>query len=168
MSKKLIQSILIVFCLSLLVMVGCGIFIANKAGVKLYTLSSSAMQPAMNAGDLAVGKTINPRLLHAGDVITYQSANGANADTKRIESINDKTGVIKVLSDNQLNSYETVNADDVLAKNFKTVPYLGYGLAELRHPEVLISLIYIPIVWIVLREGRRLARQYWRKPYSVN
>jgi signal peptidase I len=153
---------------SLILTVAATMGTAKIKGIQLYTIDSSAMAPALQPGDLAIATKTSVNNLIPGDVITYKSTAQPQPDTKRIMSINRNTGEVRLVSDNQTIKDEFVSSSDILGKNVKSLSLAGYVLNEVRRPEVLIGLIYIPLIWILLREGKKLARAYWRKPYSVN
>jgi signal peptidase len=146
-----------------------GLILYKTAGLRLYSVQSGSMAPAMLIGDLAIDLKAPSSLLKPGDVISYVSSNGSGEIvTHRIVNIDNNKGVVITRGDNLAQADPPVPANAVIGRTVKTVPAAGYLLDQLHKPLLLISLVYIPGLVIAAAEIRRLGCHYGRRPYQAD
>ncbi len=146
-----------------------GLVLYKTAGLRLYSVQSGSMAPAILPGDLVVDLKTQSSTLAPGEVISYISSNGSGeVITHRIINIDNNRGIITTKGDNLAQVDPPVPVNAVIGRQLKTIPAAGYLLDDLHRPGVLIALIYIPGLVIAAAEIKRLSRHYGRRPYQAD
>ena len=129
-------------------------------GIKLYTVQSGSMAPAIPAGSLVLSKPADS--YRVGDVITFKAEkdrlikNPKYTTTHRIHEIKEialgqKEYVTKGDANDTPDS-QAVAKDLVLGKTVFSIPLLGYPISFAKTREGLIILIVIPATMIIYSE----------------
>lgn len=155
---KIIYSLVILF----LIVTASGIVFAYfdiPGGLKLYTVQSGSMEPAIKTGSLVINRAADN--YQTGDIITYKAEkdrdihNPRYTTTHRIINIKEEDGTIFYETQGDANEapdIEFVARDLVLGKTVLSIPYLGYPINFAKSRDGLIFLIVIPSTLIVYTE----------------
>jgi signal peptidase I len=158
----------IVTALLLIIMVGLSFFLIQSrlgggspaiAGYQMYVVLSGSMNPAFNTGSLVFVKPTEPLEIAEGDIITFSSSGDATRlTTHRVVGLNMDDGLSFITRGdaNNVNDPSPVPAENVVGRVTGSVPYIGYlfGFAQTR--QGLILLIFIPGLFLIIMELRRL------------
>jgi signal peptidase I len=129
------------------------------AGYQMYVVLSGSMNPAFDTGSLVFVKPTEPAAIKEGDIITFSSSSDTTSlTTHRVVGINQNDGLSFVTRGdaNNVNDPNPVPAENVVGRVTGSVPYIGYlfGFAQTR--QGLIMLIFIPGLFLIIMELRRL------------
>lgn len=158
----------IVTALLLIIMVGLSFFLIQSrisggspavAGYQMYVVLSGSMTPAFNTGSLVFVKPAEPTAIVEGDIITFSSSGDATRlTTHRVVGMNRDDGLSFITRGdaNNVNDPNPVPAENLVGRVTGSVPYIGYlfGFAQTR--QGLIMLIFIPGLFLIIMELRRL------------
>lgn len=135
-------------------------------GVRVHTVSSGSMEPAIKTGSIIVVKLADT--YKVGDVIIYKPAvyrnepNPPTSTTHRIQEIKEDGGIEFFVTKGDANDQvdaETVDKGLVMGKVFVTIPFIGYLTNYIKTVEGLILLIIIPSVVIIYDELLKVKRE---------
>lgn len=129
------------------------------AGYQMYVVLSGSMNPSFDTGSLVFVKPTEPSAIAEGDIITFSSSSDATRlTTHRVVGINqnDSLSFVTRGDANNVNDPSPVPAENVVGRVTGSVPYIGYlfGFAQTR--QGLILLIFIPGLFLIIMELRRL------------
>lgn len=118
-------------------------------GVRSYTILTGSMEPKIMPGDLAMVKYVDTDKLEVDDVITFKY--DGNTVTHRIIEKEDK-GFVTKGDNNNVEDGEIVPSDNVIGKVITVIPKLGYLVAFLSKP-IVIVLVLVILGLLVLKES---------------
>jgi len=132
--------------------------------IKLYTVQSGSMMPAIPVGSLVVSKPADN--YHVGDTITFISEkdrlikNPKHTTTHRIFEVKEtETEYVTKGDANDVPDSEPVAEDLVLGKTIFSIPLLGYPISFAKTREGLILLIVIPTTMIIYSEVLNIKKE---------
>lgn len=158
----------IITALLLIIMVGLSFFLIQSrlgggspaiAGYQMYVVLSGSMSPAFDTGSLVFVKPTEPTEIVEGDIITFSSSGDATRlTTHRVVGLNWDNGLSFITRGdaNNVNDPSPVPSENLVGRVTGSVPYIGYlfGFAQTR--QGLILLIFIPGLFLIIMELRRL------------
>lgn len=145
--------ILIAITISAIVQRAMGILSPMTCGWGIAFVETGSMEPNVPVGSLVlIHEQDNYR---DGDVITYYHESGRFTVTHRIVTIGENLVVTQGDANNAQDPAFT--KDRIIGKVVLTVPYLGYALATLKQPVVLVPLLGI-ITALLLRDEKKRPR----------
>ncbi len=160
---KLLKNIVYWLLIAVLVVIAAVTAISAlniPGGIKLYTVQSSSMAPAIPAGSLVVSKPADD--YYAGDVVTFKAEkdrlikNPKFTTTHRIHDIKETDlGQIEYVTKGDANDApdsQPVAKDLVLGKTVFSIPFLGYPISFAKTRKGSIILIVIPATMIIYSE----------------
>jgi signal peptidase len=128
--------------------------------IKLYTVQSGSMTPAISAGSLVLSKPTDDYRI--GDVITFKAEkdrlikNPKYTTTHRVHDIKETAlGQVEYVTKGDANNTpdsQVVVKDLVLGKTVFSIPLLGYPISFAKTREGLVILIIIPATMIIYSE----------------
>ncbi len=129
------------------------------AGHQMYVVLSGSMNPAFDTGSIVFVRPTEPSEIVEGDIITFSSTGDATRKTThRVVGLNWDNGLSFITRGdaNNVNDPNPVPAENVVGRVTGSVPYIGYlfGFAQTRLG--LILLIFIPGLFLIIMELRRL------------
>lgn len=130
-------------------------------GVKLLTVQSGSMEPAIKTGSLVFVKSQNEYL--KGDIITFKnSKDSKDTITHRIFDIKNINGVNEIQSKGDANNApdaDLIPKSLILGKVEFAIPYIGYSIGFSRTLPGLIVLIIVPATIIIYDEISKIKRE---------
>jgi len=149
-----------------------GFALLKAQGDQLLSVQTGSMVPNIRRGYLVAVEKVSTDQLQVGDVITYKSElsslKGATITHRIIELPNAQNGQkIIVKGDANPSADEPFSPDRIVGRVHKAVPYAGFVMDFLSTPIGLLSIIYLPALFIVLDEIKRLSKHYeGQKPWK--
>ncbi len=141
--------------------------------IKLFTVRSGSMEPAIRTGSLIF---VSARPAYAvGDIVTVATSDKQSVTHRIIERRDTATGQTFLTQGdaNEDPDPVTVARQDIVGKTLLAIPYLGYPVAYAQTKTGFIWLIVVPAALIILSEfisiaaeARRLLRQR-RQPIAA-
>ena len=128
-------------------------------GIRLYTVQSGSMEPAIRTGSLVIDKPQGS--YGVGDVITFKSADERNNNRPKVTTTH---RIDELVSLNSLTTYRTkgdandapdgelVSQELVIGKVIYAIPLIGFPIAFAKTREGLIMLVVIPATIIIYSE----------------
>ena len=114
-------------------------------GYRAVILTGGSMESALPIGSIVISREAGPEELGTGDIITFKYPDSKLSITHRIVGVREESGVrwFTVKGDaNDTPDTQEVSFDTGRAyKHRFSVPYVGYGLAYLANPLVMLLLI---------------------------
>ncbi len=161
---RLLKTSLKYFLLSglvLLILAGAsGLVLWKAKDLKIYSLADNNVSPYLKRGDLVIAAKTPPQKIKPGDIISYLNPRDAHTVIiRRVAQTDIRRGLLVTATTNQPPSFEVVPLKSIIGKKTGALPKMGYLLEAIRQPAGLILFIYIPALWIAIREGRRLTRR---------
>lgn len=143
-----------------------------RSGWKAMTVQTGSMQPAISPGDLVLVKSVPESELKIGDVITYASQEDPKVTVTHriIQKVRQPNGPTRLIVQGDANATPDapVDTSQIVGATQAVVPNAGFVFDWLRTPLGLIALIYIPALFVVGAELKRLTIYYKRiKPYLM-
>jgi len=141
-------------------------------GIKLFTVQSGSMEPAIKIGSLVFTKTESN--YYKDDIITFfNTPTKKETITHRIYKVLNKDGNLYYQTKGDANDSADNNAissEMIVGKTILTIPYLGYPIAFSRTLPGLIILIIIPALLIIIEEGFAIKEQIklWQAKKAKN
>jgi signal peptidase len=136
-------------------------------GIKLLTVQSGSMEPAIKTGSVVFVKSENN--YQKGIIITYRKAGSLKETiTHRIVGIQTKDSTIYFQTKGDANNApdsQFVPKDWVVGKVLFGIPYIGYPIAFVRTLPGLIILIIIPATIIIYDEISKIKRELVHRKY---
>lgn len=126
-------------------------------GIKLFTVQSGSMEPAIHVGSLVVVKSEN--VYKVGDVITYKEREDANKTITHRIFKEENTGIERYTTKGDANDSTDSNIvlpSQIIGKVVFSILYLGYPVAFARTIPGLILLVVIPATVIIYEEIRKI------------
>lgn len=122
-------------------------------GLRTYTVLSGSMEPDYPTGSLLYVKSVDPRELEVGDVITFMLDEDTAATHRIIEILPDEedSSVLRFRTQGDANDGPDgtpVHCRNVIGKPVFCIPYLGYFAHFVQHP---------PGLYLVIGGGAILA-----------
>ncbi len=139
-------------------------------GWKALSVQTGSMEPSISPGDLVLVRNIPAANYQTGDVITFVNPeNKQQTITHRIVGINEGSRRVYVTKGDANDQPDRpFNETQVVGKTIFTVPFLGRLVDFMHTIPGLILVIYIPAIWMISIETKRLTAYYRRiKPYSL-
>lgn len=132
-------------------------YIPGLGPYKIMSVLSGSMSPTFNAGDVIVGKTINPHDLKQGDIITFRFENSLT--THRVMNVINKDGnlIFKTKGDNNnVEDLEPVGDGNIISKYLFRVPLLGFAIMFMKGTAGVMSICFLIIlsIFINVYKGR--------------
>jgi len=123
--------------------------VAWHQGYRIYVVHTGSMMPTLNPGDAVLDRPA-PTSVSPGEIVTFGVHSGPDSVvTHRVSSVSD--GNIKTKGDaNRSVDPWTVRASDVVGSKLLTLPYGGYLLVYLQHPEGIASVLTAVVALILL------------------
>jgi signal peptidase len=153
----LIYLIVIVFAISALMSK------FSIGGIKLFTVQSGSMEPAIKIGSMVVTKS--QEAYQVDDVITFKDREDARKTTTHRIIEKEDTGIMRYTTQGDANDVEDSNQvlpNQIIGRVIFKVPYFGYPVAFARTWPGVIVLIIIPATIIIYDEVGNI-RKEWRK-----
>ncbi len=160
---KLLRNIVYWLAIAILVVIAAVTAISAldiPGGIKLYTVQSGSMAPAIPAGSLVLSRPADD--YHIGDAITFKAEkdrlikNPKYTTTHRVFEVKKTVlGQIEYVTKGDANDVpdsQPVAKDLVLGKTVFSIPLLGYPISFAKTREGLIILIVIPATMIIYSE----------------
>lgn len=119
-------------------------YIPGLGPYKIMSVLSGSMSPTFNAGDVIVGKTINPHDLKQGDIITFRFENSLT--THRVMNVINKDGklLFKTKGDNNnVEDLEPVGNEKIISKYLFRVPLIGFVIMFMKGTAGVISICFL-------------------------
>ena len=155
--KKIIKKLLDVLCIGLILCFIFFVFSSFKArrnpehipgiwGYRPMLVLSGSMSPAIEAGDMIIAKTIKPRDIALGDVITYKINQDTLVTHRVIEIIDDKGKLMfKTKGDaNNVDDQSLVAEDQIVGSLGMKIPYGGHLAEFVRKPIGFVLFVILP------------------------
>jgi signal peptidase len=132
-------------------------------GIKLFTVQSGSMEPAIKVGSMVVTKSQDT--YQVSDVITFKDREDAQKTTTHRIVGKEDTGIIRYTTQGDANDAADSNQvlpPQIIGKVIFKIPYFGYPVAFARTWPGVIILIIIPATIIIYDEVGNI-RKEWRK-----
>ncbi len=138
-------------------------------GIRVHTVSSGSMEPAIKTGSIIVVKPVGT--YKVGDVITFKpnvyrdEQTPPTSTTHRIHEIKEDHGVEIFVTKGDANDQPDVDTIDkglIMGKVFVVIPFIGYLTNYIKTIEGLIILIIIPSVIIIYDEFLKIIKEIKR------
>ena len=155
MKKLHIAGIIVVLALAVLFLV----FLrpAELGGDTYFMVAhGGSMRPAINVGDLAVIKRVNPSQIHVGDMLTFHRRR--QVVTHRVIEVLSNGDFITKGDANDAPDTEPVPKSDVIGKAIFIVPYVGYVVHYAGTFWGLVFLVWIPAAALIAMEVRSILK----------
>jgi signal peptidase len=142
---------------SLLLVIAAGLLLARERGTRLLSVQTGSMEPTLRPGDAVIVETIHTGSLRPGDIVNYRSPRASRlVITHRLISIDAHGGWLTTEGD-ALDSPDPPFPRRLVVGRVRAVaPRLGVVLDTLRHPVVLIVVLYVPAAVVIFTELHRL------------
>ncbi|HET9186340.1 MAG TPA: signal peptidase I [Acidothermaceae bacterium] len=123
--------------------------VAWHQGYRIYVVHTGSMVPALNPGDAVLDRPASTSV-SPGEIVTFGVHSGPDSVvTHRVASVSD--GNIKTKGDaNRSVDPWTVQASDVVGSKLLTLPFAGYLLVYLQHPQGIASVLTAVVALILL------------------
>jgi signal peptidase len=123
--------------------------LAWNAGYRVYVVHTGSMMPTLNPGDAVIDRPA-PTAVHSGQIVTFTVHSGPDTVvTHRVASVSD--GAIQTKGDaNRSVDPWTLQLSQVVGSKLLTLPYAGYLLVYLQHPEGIASVLTAVVALILL------------------
>lgn len=134
-----------------------GLFLWRTQSVRLLSVQSGSMSPAIEAGDAVLVRPIAEDELRIGDIVSFYSLlEPGIVVTHRVVSI-DSTGQVTTRGDSNADEDPVLDPTMLVGRVERQVANAGYVIDFMRSRAGLALLIYMPAVTIIIVEIRRLA-----------
>jgi signal peptidase len=138
----------------LFILVVASSFLPIPGAVKIFTVRSGSMEPAVHTGSLIL---VWPAAEYSvGDIITIRSDEDKKTITHRvIEMKKSETGDVFVTKGdaNEERDQEEIRSSAIIGKMFLSIPYFGYPVAYAQTKQGFLSLVVIPAALVILGES---------------
>ncbi len=125
---------------------------------KVLAVLSGSMEPAIHTGSIVVVKPVSE--YKVGDVITFGKISRRDTPTThRINEIkNGPTGLTYVTKGDANNAVDLreVRQNEIVGKEFLTVPYAGYIINTAKKPYGFALIIIIPALLVIFDEAKKI------------
>ena len=163
--KKFLRTLFYLFLASLVCLSLAGLVLWRIDDLRLYSVQTDSMTPALQPGDLAI--SIKPARLQPGDIISYRSSNnsGQIISHRLVQTLPAK-GYVITKGDNLSYPDPAVPYSSITGKTIKVIPEMGHAINALRSPVGLIGLVYLPALALAAYELSRLMSHFNYRPYG--
>jgi signal peptidase I len=143
------------------------------SGWKALSVQTGSMKPAIMPGDLVLVHSVPMQDLHIGDVITYiNPANNRQTITHRVTGIlTTPNGPGRFVTQGDANKAAdpVVYQNQIIGQVKHTAPNIGFLLNWLRSWVGLIVVVYVPALFMVIAEIKKLSKYYKElEPYVAS
>jgi signal peptidase I len=162
MLQTIQRAVAIVF-ITLLILVSAGLLALRINHGNVLSVQSESMVPSLNKGDLVTVAHVPVSDLKIGDVITYTSPKDSQVTiTHRLVGTPAELGInsFETKGDANQTTDPLITPAAIIGRTVYAIPKLGYVADFLRQPLGLLVLIYLPALFILGSEIRRLIRRY--------
>ncbi|MBL4937503.1 signal peptidase I [Clostridium sp. YIM B02515] len=140
-------------------------YIPGLGPYKIMSVLSGSMSPTFNAGDVIVGKTINPYDLKQGDIITFRFGNSLT--THRVINVINKDGKLLFNTkgdNNNVEDLESVGDENIISKYLFRVPLLGFVIMFMKGTAGVTTICFLIIlsIFINVYKGRNKKGKKYR------
>ncbi len=142
-------AVLLMLCLAFVILV-----LAGK--LRVFTVLSGSMAPAIPAGSIAVSVPYDS--YQVGDIVTFRQDSGKVTVTHRIAGRSGNVFVTKGDA-NKTRDPQTVLPSSILGKTVAIVPLAGYLIAFVRTGPGLFIFIILPALVVIANEIRTIIRE---------
>jgi signal peptidase len=115
-----------------------------------------SMQPAINIGDIAIIKRVDPSQIHVGDMLTFHQSR--QIVTHRVVEVLPNGDFITKGDANNAPDTEPVPKSNVIGKVVFIVRYVGYVLYYAGTFWGLVFLVWIPAIALIVMEVRSILK----------
>ncbi|HET8574910.1 MAG TPA: signal peptidase I [Candidatus Paceibacterota bacterium] len=147
--SRILGSVLTIFIVLLALFV-LGSFLPIKDHYTFRVVISGSMEPVIHTGSVVV--TIPRKEYHVGDIVSFAgTAENPLPTTHRLvgESVQDGKVVFTTKGDaNNHADYRTITKDEILGKEFLTIPYVGYFARFVGTSKGWTFFILLPVVFL--------------------
>lgn len=130
-------------------------------GYRFMAVESDSMTPLFKAGDMVVGRRVDPMQVQVGEIITYMSNSAQRLVTHRVLEISTVGGERVFLTKGDANGAADttpVSARYLIASYSFRLPYFGYLVVFARSWVGLVVFVIVPCLILMGSEGTRIAR----------
>lgn len=118
-------------------------------GYRIYVVHTGSMTPSLRPGDAVLDRP-SPDSVAIGEVVTFSVKSGPDSVvTHRVNAV-DADGIKTKGDANPTPDPWTVQLSDVVGSKLRTLPYAGYVLVYLQHPQGIASVLAVLIAAILL------------------
>ncbi len=143
------------FCFVLLILVS---FFPISGNIKLLSVLSGSMEPAIHTGSVVVEKPESE--YKVGDIVTFGKDDTRNVPTThRIVASRAQGGVLVFKTKGDANNAPDMNEvsfGDVHGKVLFSIPYFGYIIDFVRKPAGLFLVVILPVGVVIFDEVRKI------------
>lgn len=140
----------------------------RAAGLRLYSVQSGSMAPALHKGDLVLDARAKIAQLKPGDVASYLSPSiPGTVITHRVVHVDYAAGTVLMRGDNAPRPDAPVAGRYLIGRTLKVIPNLGYLFDAVRQPVGLVTIVYVPAFLISAAEIWLVAGTYRYRPYQL-
>ncbi|HEY8364223.1 MAG TPA: signal peptidase I, partial [Haloplasmataceae bacterium] len=133
-------------------------------GYKMFIVLSDSMKPKFQGGDIVITKSIDPKKLKKGDIITFYSSDPnsyiVTHQIVEVTTVNDQLAFVTKGLNVEKNDDYPAYASNVLGKFSFSIPKAGYLFQFIKKPVGYILLIFIPFLILVGLNGYQLVKAY--------
>lgn len=132
-------------------------------GIKLFTVMSGSMEPALHTGSVIFVKPMQSYVV--GDIVTRATEEAAVTVTHRIVSKQEIDGQTTFETKGDANDsadYGKFPQSSIIGKEFLTVPFLGYAVSYAKTQQGMILLVVIPAIIIIYDEMGKIGKEIRR------
>jgi signal peptidase len=111
------------------------------------------MENAIDGGDIAVVRAIDPAILRKGDIISF--SDGKSVTTHRIVELTEKDGLPAFITQGDANDTQDANPisyEQIQGKYLFRIPKIGHLAMLMQTPVGMIAFIVVPVCALVLIE----------------
>ena len=169
---------IIALLIALLVLTAGLIGYVRWQGIRILSIQSASMQPAIKIGDAVLvrhlrnredlAKDLRPAYI-VGDIVNFTSpSNQSVSMTHRVISIDSPANTIRTKGDSSPRSDAVIPSSAVHGKVVRTIPHGGKTFDFLRSPAGLVIAVYVPAIILTAGEVSRLMRHYGMQRYKLH
>jgi len=140
-------------------------YIPGLGPYKIMSVLSGSMSPTFNAGDVIVGKIINPHDLKQGDIITFRFEN--SLITHRVINGINKDGKLLFTTkgdNNNVEDLEPAGDEKIISKYLFRIPLIGFAIIFMKGTVGVASICFLIILSISINvyKGRNKKGKKYR------
>ena len=124
-------------------------------GIRILSVQSGSMLPALALGDAVVSVPISLTTLKPGDIVSYQRSVSGAIISHRIVAVNSYTKTFTTKGDHNAYPDDPVPSSQLVGRSIAVLPAAGRLFGLIRRPLALIALIYVPATILIVLETRR-------------
>jgi signal peptidase len=130
-------------------------------GYTSLTVLSGSMEPAIDTGDVVVGRPIAVEETRRGDIITFREPGTHRLVTHRLRGIRVVDGVAQMVTKGDANNAPErwrIPVDGGVSRVLYRVPKLGYARSLVGGPLGRLLLLVLPVILLGMLEVKRIWR----------